>query len=182
MIQISCLGDLLKNKIFLYILWFSTGIDLYILLYNLFRIQVSMQIFVLIPLLPQKQMTSFHLKRMMSLVGLLDTVLKHMLFFFFFLLWFNLPVYPQYQILGSQSNIHFVSVAALHVSLPSAQSSDWSYLLKYSESRIANFLYGTHNDRTENGKTYQDDVYFLLFQDNAVFGICQCFVQFLWLS
>jgi len=93
-----------------------------------------------------------------------------------------LPFYRQYKIFGFCFNVfvfHFDSMAALHVLLPSAESGDRCYLLKYSESGIASFPYGTHTARTENGRTYQIDVYFLPFQDSALSNICQRFIQFL---
>lgn len=72
-------------------------------------------------------------------------------------------------------------MTAVRDSLPSAQSSDWCYLLKNSESGIADFLYGTHNDRGENGETYQVHVYFLPFQDSALFSISSVLTFFFFL-
>lgn len=103
----------------------------------------------------------------------------HPVHFFFSLLWlrissllsavqdFRIPV--QHSFCFSGSTACFIAKC----------SKRWLvYLLRYSESGIAYFLYGTHNDRTENGKTYQVDVYFLPLEDNTLLILASALSSF----
>lgn len=147
-----CSSHMIKKKICAYS---DFPLGLIWIFYNLFWTQVSLVLLCVDSFALSKGMTSLLLKRMMSLLGLLDsgftsTCCSFLILALFYRVSFHLSPVQDFRI--PVQHCFFLLVAALHVSLPSAQSSDWCYLLKYSESGITNLLYETHNDSTEIGK------------------------------